>query len=84
MFNNKKAAFDFDVYDTNKKSLRDFFGGEFFNLGRDVLCNGRATDKNKNNPTVAVRIAEGGSPGGSEEKYYSGKVLRRQIKPGSL
>ena len=71
MFNHNKAAFEFDVYDTNKKLLRDFcwwadlilrrdvlsngrgtcttpktiasltpisFGGEFLNLGRDVLC----------------------------------------------
>ena len=49
------------------KPLRDFVWWEDLNLGRDLLCNGRATDRQtkKTNPTVAVRIAEGGSQGGS-------------------
>ena len=52
--------------------------------GREPPPRRRLFGKNKNNPTVAVRIAEGGSLGGSEEKYYSGKVLRRQISRFSI
>ena len=50
------------------KSLRDFVWWEDFNLGRDVLCNGRATDKQKKSDRSRPyrrRRFPGGGPGGA-------------------
>ena len=46
------------------KSLRDFVWWEDFNLGRDVLCNGRATDKQKNKSDRSLPYRRRGFPGG--------------------